>query len=73
MNDRKEISGVILTKWGASFLTDEEYSKKGIKRITRSSKNIIPVGKNLKNGDSVFENAIYYPEDKKIIIEIDLD
>lgn len=72
MSNNKKIHGVILTKWGASFLPDEEYEKKGLKRLTRNSKNIIPVGKELKNGDSIFENAVYYPDKEKIVIEINL-
>lgn len=71
--ENEAIDGVILTKWGSIFLPDEEYKKKGLKRLTRDNKKIIPVGKKYKNGDSVLNNAVYYPKENKIIVTIELD
>lgn len=71
--DSKKIDGVIITRWGSIFIPDEEYEKKGLKRLTRDNKKVIPVGKKLANGDSVMEDAVYYPEENKIVITIDLN
>lgn len=70
---KEQIDGIILTKWGSIFMPNDEYDKKGIKRLTRDDKKIIPVGKKFSNGDSILEDAVYYPDKNKIIVTIDLD
>ncbi|WP_243342914.1 hypothetical protein [Anaerococcus sp. AGMB09787] len=70
---KNQVEGVIITKWGSIFIPNEEYEKKGLKRLTRDGDKVIPVGKKEKNGDSVMENAIYYPDENKIVVTIDLD
>lgn len=69
----KKIKGKAFVKIGAYWLPEKEAEIIGVKRLLRSNENMIGINGPVRNGEIILENAYYYPEDNKIIIEIKCD
>lgn len=67
----QKIKGKLFVKKGAYFLADDEADLGGLKRLFRSTENLIPVKGPVKNGEIIIDNAYYDMENDKILVEID--
>lgn len=66
-----KIKGVLPIKMGAYWFPESEAKIKGLKRLVRSTENMVQIAGKVENGEIHIENAYFDEEKKKIFVEID--